>query len=55
MNEHQIRSIVKFTKNKITVEILLTAPNLDYEKKMSELLGHLTSEAHISLEQKEKP
>lgn len=38
MSEHQIRSIVKFTKNGITVEILLTAPNPDYVKKVEKLL-----------------
>lgn len=54
MNEDQIRSVVKFTKNGITVEILLTAPNPDYAKKMNKLLGRLTNEAHTSLDQKEE-
>jgi hypothetical protein len=53
MNEHQICSIVKFTKNGITVEILLTAPNPDYAKKIGKLLGYLTQEAHTILDQKE--
>jgi len=54
MNEHQIRSVVKFTKNGITVEILISAPNPDHIKKMNKLLDRLTNEAHTSLDQKEE-
>lgn len=50
MNGTKICSLVKFIKDGITVEILLTAPNPDYAKKMQKLSGHLTTEARAILD-----
>ncbi len=49
MNENQIRSVVKFTKGGITIEILLSTTNPDCRTKINDLLRLLIDRIHSFL------